>query len=163
LLEIGNHNQAANALFNNNYAEFLGIMSARALLRVLGLLKDDGAVTVACPPDQQRWRGVPQPLSSSAVKTIVPDSTYPLLVRGMKGSYVKQMQKLPVQHGCKLPEYGADGDFGDETLEALKLWQYRVVTLIKRGGARLSESGVVFSMDGKCGKWTWGSLLQLWG
>jgi hypothetical protein len=49
--------------------------------------------------------------------TSVPDSTFPLK-KGSKGALVKKLQlALGVD---KLPKFGADGDFGTETLNALK-------------------------------------------
>jgi peptidoglycan hydrolase-like protein with peptidoglycan-binding domain len=51
------------------------------------------------------------------VDTSVPDSTFPLK-KGSKGELVK---KLQLALGAdKLPKYGIDGDFGNETLNALK-------------------------------------------
>ena len=45
------------------------------------------------------------------------------LVEGSTGTDVKAMQELLMQLGYKLPDYGADGDFGEETLKALKAFQ----------------------------------------
>jgi len=45
------------------------------------------------------------------------------LKKGMKGSDVKAMQELLLQLGYELPRYGADGDFGAETLAALLEFQ----------------------------------------
>lgn len=45
------------------------------------------------------------------------------LKRGMTGADVKKMQTLLMQAGYALPLYGADGDFGKETEEALKHFQ----------------------------------------
>jgi len=45
------------------------------------------------------------------------------LVKGATGSDVKAMQELLMQLGYKLPDYGADGDFGEETLAALIAFQ----------------------------------------
>jgi len=45
------------------------------------------------------------------------------LIEGSTGSDVKAMQELLMQLGYKLPAYGADGDFGEETLKAVKAFQ----------------------------------------
>ena len=45
------------------------------------------------------------------------------LMEGSTGSDVKAMQELLMQLGYKLPRYGADGDFGSETLAALTAFQ----------------------------------------
>lgn len=55
--------------------------------------------------------------TSSGGGTSVPDSTFPLK-KGSKGALVKKLQlAIGVD---KLPKFGADGDFGTETLNALK-------------------------------------------
>ncbi len=45
------------------------------------------------------------------------------LKRGMAGADVTDMQKKLMEAGYALPKYGADGDFGQETEEALKRFQ----------------------------------------
>ena len=45
--------------------------------------------------------------------------------KGEKGTDVKAMQEFLLQLGYALPEYGADGDFGNETETALKKLQAR--------------------------------------
>lgn len=46
-----------------------------------------------------------------------------LLKRGMRGSDVKTLQELLMQLGYKLPKYGADGDYGQETEQAVVAFQ----------------------------------------
>ena len=46
-----------------------------------------------------------------------------LLKKGMTGSDVKVMQELLLQLGYKLPEHGADGEFGAETEKAVLAFQ----------------------------------------
>jgi len=46
-----------------------------------------------------------------------------LLRKGMTGADVRAMQELLMQLGYELPEHGADGDFGSETLKALLRFQ----------------------------------------
>lgn len=48
------------------------------------------------------------------------------LEKGSKGTDVKTLQELLLQLGYALPKYGADGDFGSETLTALKAFQSKI-------------------------------------
>lgn len=47
----------------------------------------------------------------------------PTLTKGSTGDAVKAVQYILLARGGKLPKYGADGDFGDETLEQVKQYQ----------------------------------------
>ena len=70
---------------------------------------------------------------------------YPLITKGSrKTGFVEEMQRLLIKAGYELPKYGADGDFGNETLKALKAFQ--------------KDHGL--KVDGKCGPLTWGELLK---
>jgi len=71
--------------------------------------------------------------------------THPTLRKGMKGSDVKEMQLKLMECGEAMPKYGADGDFGKETLKAVKNFQ-------KKQGLKV---------DGICGKNTWKRLDEL--
>lgn len=57
-----------------------------------------------------------QPSTDTAVKL-------PTLRKGSRGSYVTLLQTLLLNRGYQLPKYGADGDFGNETLAAVKQFQ----------------------------------------
>lgn len=46
-----------------------------------------------------------------------------ILKKGMKGSDVKTLQEKLMELGYKLPKYGADGEYGSETIEAVKAFQ----------------------------------------
>lgn len=46
-----------------------------------------------------------------------------VLKKGMVGDDVKTMQELLIAGGYDLPQYGADGDFGNETRGAVRLFQ----------------------------------------
>ena len=46
-----------------------------------------------------------------------------ILKKGMKGSDVKTLQEKLMELGYKLPKYGADGEYGGETVEAVKAFQ----------------------------------------
>lgn len=48
----------------------------------------------------------------------------PTLRYGSKGTYVTLLQTKLIQFGYDLSQWGADGDFGTETLEAVKNFQY---------------------------------------
>lgn len=55
---------------------------------------------------------------------IVPEPEKPKTIkRGDKGDLVKKLQNLLMKIGYALPVYGADGDFGEETENAVKLFQ----------------------------------------
>lgn len=66
----------------------------------------------------------------------------PTLRKSSKGSYVTLLQTLLLNKGYKLPKYGADGDFGNETLEAVKQFQ--------------KDNGL--TVDGIVGTNTWNKL-----
>ena len=91
-----------------------------------------------------------KPSSTTAATTTQPTvaTTYnsvrlPLLKNGSVSAAVKNMQLLLLAKGYELPEYGADGDFGDETDKALRAFQ-------KANGLEI---------DGKCGVNTWTALI----
>lgn len=81
--------------------------------------------------------------STKPEKTLA--ETYPTITKGSKKTgFVKEMQELLIKKGYSLPKYGADGDFGTETLNALKAFQ--------------KDRGL--TVDGKCGPMTWAELLK---
>ena len=67
-----------------------------------------------------------------------------LLRRGSRGDAVKAAQYLLLCRGLKLPKYGADGDYGQETEDAVKEFQ-RFAGL---------------EADGECGALTWAALTK---
>ena len=71
------------------------------------------------------------------------DNDRPTLRKGSTGADVKTLQILLLARGYDLGRYGADGDFGNATLTAVKAFQ---------GGAGLTADGVV-------GAKTWAALL----
>jgi hypothetical protein len=75
--------------------------------------------------------------------TIYNSVRLPRLVKGSKGDAVKNLQHLLLAHGEKLPKYGADADFGDETGDALEAFQ-------KKNG---------LEGDRVCGSATWTSII----
>ena len=75
----------------------------------------------------------------------VPDTnsgTRSTVRKGIKGDDVKTLQEGLLALGYPLPKYGADGDFGSETLAALKTFQ--------------TNCGL--TVDGVCGPATWTKL-----
>lgn len=70
---------------------------------------------------------IPKGLYKEGTDVIIPptDTTVklPTLRKGSKGSYVTLLQTQLLNRGYKLPKYGADGSFGNETFEAVKQFQ----------------------------------------
>ena len=73
------------------------------------------------------------------------EKIHPTLRKGDKGSDVANLQKLLMQAGYALPKFGADGDFGDECLNAVKAFQR---------DKKLTVDGIV-------GAKTWAALLAV--
>ena len=69
--------------------------------------------------------------------------THKTLRLGAKGPEVKEMQEKLMKAGEALPKYGADGDFGRETLAAVRSFQRKHPPL---------------AVDGICGPKTWAEL-----
>lgn len=72
------------------------------------------------------------------------EKVYPTLRKGDKGADVANLQKLLMKAGYALPKYGADGDFGDECLNAVKAFQ----------------KDKKLTVDGIVGAKTWKALLN---
>lgn len=84
---------------------------------------------------------IPQPEPTPAPE---PEPKYhPTIRKGDVGVYVVEMQEDLVKLGEKLPIYGVDGKFGNETLAALKSFQKKHPPLV---------------VDGICGPKTWAVL-----
>jgi peptidoglycan hydrolase-like protein with peptidoglycan-binding domain/N-acetylmuramoyl-L-alanine amidase len=58
-----------------------------------------------------------------ASTTVASSTSDDLLKKGDKGAAVTVLQKDLIAKGFSLPEYGADGDYGDETVAAVKALQ----------------------------------------
>ena len=69
----------------------------------------------------------------------------PTVRKGAKGNITKLIQEKLLSLGYKLPKWGADGSFGGETVDAVKLFQ--------------EAKGL--SIDGVVGQNTWRKLLNL--
>lgn len=59
----------------------------------------------------------------SALLGDVKIETVVTLRKGSSGSAVKELQELLLKHGYTLPRWGVDGDYGDETVIAVKAFQ----------------------------------------
>lgn len=73
------------------------------------------------------------------------EKVYPTLKKGDKGADVANLQRLLMQAGYSLPKYGADGDFGNECLSAVKAFQ----------------KDNKLTVDGIVGAKTWAALLTV--
>jgi len=63
-------------------------------------------------------------LDSQDINTIISNNDNSLLFRGgSKGRGVEEIQKILLKLGYKLPKFGADGDYGNETKTAVKKFQ----------------------------------------
>lgn len=76
----------------------------------------------------KKWThwAIPKGLYSGGHELVPPTDTtvkMPTLRKGSKGEYVTLLQTLLLNRGYALPKYGADGSFGNETLEAVKHFQ----------------------------------------
>ena len=60
---------------------------------------------------------------SKAETTPTEEQPRTILKRGMKGDDVRQLQQRLMELGYALPKYGADGDYGSETVTAVKTFQ----------------------------------------
>jgi N-acetylmuramoyl-L-alanine amidase len=60
------------------------------------------------------------------VKSLIVSNPEKVLRKGDKGSAVKELQQRLIIAGFSLPKYGADGDYGDETVAAVKGFQKTV-------------------------------------
>ena len=86
-------------------------------------------------------------LPSQDIVTVHYSVRLPLLRKGMKSDAVKAMQQLLLAKGYDLSQYGTDGNFDEETENALLLFQ----------------KNMALKPDGQCGPNTWGALLGLTG
>ena len=91
--------------------------------------------------------GAPADYVQEGAATVYYSVRLPMLTKGMKGDTVKVMQYLLLAKGYKLPKFGADGDYGAETENALLLFQ----------------EDMNIKPDARCGAVTWSALLGLPG
>lgn len=86
----------------------------------------------------------PEPVKNDTKVPASADVPLRTLRKGAKGDEVVLLQKLLLKSGEKLPKYGADGDFGTETLKAVKSFQ--------------KKHGLV--VDGIVGPKTWQAVIE---
>ena len=112
-----------------------------------GAYKDPEAAKAACPVGYSvyNWEGEPIYKNTPAPAVDTYTLNLPVLRKGDSGHQVKALQQLLLANGIKLPRYGADGDFGDET-------KVGVISYQKKVG---------LSADGVAGHDTMSSLLGL--
>ena len=127
--------QANRAMFANNY----DVPQGKCLLT-----QHNYFASTACPgtylKDFDRWDYITNEINKG-LKGVTPaptpkpvvDVALPTIAKGNKGAKVKLLQQNLMAVGIKLPKYGADGDFGQETFNA-------VVQLQKQGG--LVQDGI---------------------
>jgi N-acetyl-anhydromuramyl-L-alanine amidase AmpD len=77
--------------------------------------------STACPGKNYPFNEIVSGKTSKGESTV--KITLNVLKEGSKGEQVKALQMLLIGRGEKLPEYGADGSFGDETGDALESFQ----------------------------------------
>lgn len=88
---------------------------------------------------------IPKNLYEGDIPVPDPEPTYPTLRKGSKDKiHVTIMQTKLIEHGYDLNPYGADGAFGNKTLEAVKQFQ----------------KAKNLTVDGICGPKTWAALLE---
>ena len=68
----------------------------------------------------------------------------PLVKKGSTGAAVEQLQKMLIAQGYSCGKWGADGDFGNDTLQAVKSYQ--------------RDHGL--DVDGEVGPMTWAALIE---
>lgn len=104
------------------------------ILGVFRPLYDNGAVTTPTTDEK------PATSEQRQLQAVM----LPILKRGMKGKDVLSLQYLLLAYKYKLPKYGADGEFGAETRNALVAYQ--------------RDNGI--TADGECGPLTYAKLLR---
>ncbi len=88
---------------------------------VTSLANDFGkGATTSSPPSQSQPKSQPLQQPQPQVKGVT--TTLPLK-KGDQGQFVKEIQQDLIKAGFSLPRYGADGEFGDETENAVRQFQ----------------------------------------
>jgi N-acetylmuramoyl-L-alanine amidase len=98
---------------NDKVLENAGIAAAEGILAYLGASSSKGGKAETVKVEKA-------PATSTKSSTT---SSRSYLQKGDSGSKVKSMQQKLLKAGYKLPKYGADGDYGDETVTAVKAMQ----------------------------------------
>lgn len=155
LLEIGNHNQAANASFNWQYREFIGIQAARAVTKMIAGRVVDSPLTCAVPPGLGESAVVAAAVVPKVIKPLNPCTTFK---SGMTGPLVKAYQTKLIAHGFSCGKAGADGKFFGDTERATRNFQTWVDNEIDQGRMKREDKVGNFAVDGEAGPLTQGAL-----
>lgn len=92
-------------------------------LQAADILCREGSHTVMALEDGAKAHQATSTVPKVDAPTMYYSVRLPLLQKGCEGPAVKHMQELLLSHGEKLPNYGADSDFGTETGNALEAFQ----------------------------------------
>jgi hypothetical protein len=158
LLEIGQHNIPVDAAFNLAYAEFLGIMAARAFVAESGVSIADAVIpaAVAVPPGQERWHVGP-PIIPSFTHLALPvlKLTKPLMSDVADGPTIFEapihwLQRFLLSHYPDVPRFTPTGNYGPVT-----------EGLIKRFGSEHYYLGKKLRSDGMVDAAVWGKVLSI--
>jgi N-acetylmuramoyl-L-alanine amidase len=91
---------------------------------VIGHYEVDPKRKPNCPGPDFPWSNLMKALSGSTA-VAKPSPSNNVLDKGDSGASVKDLQNKLLKVGIKLPKYGADGDYGDETVIAVKQFQQK--------------------------------------
>lgn len=149
-IETACDNGSPNAITVGAFQNLVNLMADIAIRNNMGLLKFKGDPQLVGNPAEQnvlchRWfasKSCPGPdiyaklpeivrLSNEVINTgkwyVAPvpklEAAKPTLRKGNRGAQVKLLQQDLMAIGIKLPRYGADGDFGDETRSGVIAFQ----------------------------------------
>lgn len=132
---------------DDNWADHVGVVESvnrdGSITTIEGNAGDEVKRKVRFPADVQAY-GYPAYLP-------VGDPPYPgkLLILGSKGPIVKEVQKRLIKLGYPLARYGADGQYGVETVREVKAFQ------------RVARSkNLKVEIDGRVGPVTWKELFH---
>lgn len=112
--------------------KFLGSGSLYSLLKQINDIEDDtiypGQILILHPAEQEQTKPPEDQDDGKQEDDETPaGGAYIIGLRvladGSTGSDVRQMQRLLIATGYKLPKYGADGEFGKETESAVRSFQ----------------------------------------
>lgn len=97
--------------------------------RILGHFEIDPVRKPFCPGPKFPWSELIKELNDGDGTVTPPSNSKPatsggeLLRDGDSGTDVKTLQNQLIKAGYSLPKFGADGDYGDETIQAVKAFQ----------------------------------------
>lgn len=121
-------NMPANLLATKMFVEMMGskyqIQSVYLRRGDILVTKTSGHTVIVLTDGPKAEKDVPPASAAPATTAGTPVTLGSrILKKGMAGSDVREMQAELMAQDYKLPKYGADGDFGGETLAAVKAFQ----------------------------------------